>query len=372
MPDWSRLLQDHRPVLVYDSRETYFADAAATMVVNAFDGGPGTPYRTRLMRGKQELRPPGGLALAALADKYPGGDAAHEDDFLSPGPEPAADARRLHEADEHANVVYGRVAPRAGGGRWLQYWLFYFASSKGVPGVRSATGPLGFGLHEGDWEMIQLALPESGGPPVAATYAAHGHGHRIDWAEVERHRATQAPLVYVALNSHASYPRAGRWKGKKLGGLIGLDALDDWCDGRGARVRPVLQEVDERSTAWLRWPGRWGSTDDGVGTRSPRGPARQDKWRRPDEMHEKATPWKERWAGRPDGLETAEVAPPEPPPAFPVTVARDGGRVTITFDVPAGLEDEWAGQLALLVNSEAGPPEPRLYDVTTPGVHRPG
>ncbi len=51
-------------------------------------------------------------------------------------------------------------------------------SAKGVPGVRSATGPLGFGLHEGDWEMIQIAVPEDGGTPVAATYAAHDHGTR--------------------------------------------------------------------------------------------------------------------------------------------------------------------------------------------------
>jgi hypothetical protein len=366
MADWSRLLHDHRPLLVYDSRETYFADAASSLVVNAYDGGPGTPYRTRLMRGKQELRPPGGLSLASLADRYPGGETAHEDDFLVPGPEPAADARRLHGSPEHANVVYGRVAPRVGGGRWLQYWLFYFMSSKGVPGVRSATGPLGFGLHEGDWEMVQIALPEAGGPPVAATYAAHGHGHRIDWADVEQDGG--APVVYVALNSHASYPRSGRWKGKKVAGLFKLGALDDWCDGGGMRLRPALQEIDERSAPWLRWPGRWGSTDDGLGTRSPRGPARQDKWKRPDEMHKAATPWRERWAGRPGGQESAEP----PPPPIPVTVTHEDGRVTVAFDIPPGLEEEWAGQLTLLVNRPDGPPEPRVYDVTTPGVQQPG
>ena len=35
MPDWSELLCDHRPLLVYDSRETYFADAASSLVGNA-------------------------------------------------------------------------------------------------------------------------------------------------------------------------------------------------------------------------------------------------------------------------------------------------------------------------------------------------
>ena len=34
-----------------------------------------------------------------------------------------------------------------------------------------------------------------------------------------------------------------------------------------------------------------------------------------------------------------------------MTVSREGGRVTVSFDVPDGLEDEWAGQLTLAVNS---------------------
>ncbi len=368
MPDWSKLLHDHSPLLVYDSRETYFADAASSLVGNAFDAGPGAPYRTRLLRGGQELTlPSGALDLDSLSDRYTEDSDAHEDDYLVPGPEPAADARRLHQSEDHANVIYGHVAPRAAGGRWLQYWFFYFVSAKGVPGVRSATGPLGFGLHEGDWEMIQIAVPEDGGTPVAATYAAHDHGHSIGWDEVELEPGLNAPVVYVALNSHASYPRQGRWRGQKVLGLS-LDVLDDWCDGGGARVRPAVQEVDEKTTPWLRWPGRWGSTDDGIRTKSPRGPAHQDKWSRPDHMHEHSTPWSERWAGRPGELESMDTE--EAPPPFAVTVTREGARVTVSFDVPEGFEEEWAGQLTLAVNSPAGPPAARVYDVTAPGVQR--
>ena len=61
-----------------------------------------------------------------------------------------------------------------------------------------------------------------------------------------------------------------------------------------------------------------------------------------------------------------------PPPPIAVTVTREGGHVTVAFDIPPGFEDEWAGQLALVVNAPDGPPEPRLYDVTTPGVREAG
>jgi hypothetical protein len=373
MPDWSKMLNDYSPLLVYDSRETYFADAASSLVGNAFDGGPGAPYRTRLLRRQHELWDVGGdagLTLESLSDRYSEWLEAHEDDYLVPGPEPAADARRLHQSEDHANVIYGRVAPRRAGGCWLQYWFFYFLSAKGIPGIRSATGPLGFGLHEGDWEMIQIAVPEHGRAPIAATYAAHDHGHSIAWSEVEIDPETHAPIVYVALNSHASYPREGRWRGKKLLGVVGLDVLDDWCDAGGMRVRPALQEVDEDATPWLRWPGRWGSTDDGIRTKSPRGPACQDKWKRPDRMHEDATPWRERWAGPASELEAVTTEQAAPP--ITVTTVHDGGHVTVSFDVPPELEGEWAGQLTLAVNSDAGPPTARVYDVTAPGVQGPG
>jgi len=66
-------------------------------------------------------------------------------------------------------------------------------------------------------------------------------------------------------------------------------------------------------------------------------------------------------------MTTVEAAPP-----IPVTIARDGGHVTVSFDIPPGLEDEWAGQLTLAVNSAQGPPAARVYDITVPGVQGPG
>ena len=131
----------------------------------------------------------GALTLDFLrAGTYADGQDGRDDDRLDAGPEPVADARRAHLDDEIADVAYGRVAPRRGGGLWLQYWLFYFHSAKGIPGVAGADGLLGAGLHQGDWELVQVGIPRAqvgaADPrPDVAVLAAHDYAHRIAWAE---------------------------------------------------------------------------------------------------------------------------------------------------------------------------------------------
>ncbi len=161
--DHGHLLTKLRPAVRYDSRERYFADSAATLVENRFDGGPMSAYRTRLLRADGSLiaDADGALTLDFLrAGKYGDGSAVKADDRLDAGPEPVADARRQHAAEPLANVIYGRVAARRGGGIWLQFWLFFFHSAKGLPGVSGADGLLGAGLHQGDWELVQLGIPK--------------------------------------------------------------------------------------------------------------------------------------------------------------------------------------------------------------------
>jgi hypothetical protein len=366
------LLEALRPVLRYDSRERYFADSAASLVGNRFDGGPMSAYRTRLLRAD------GGLIAAAdgaltidflrpgkYADKQP----VHDDDRLDAGPEPVADARRLHTEDELSDVVYGRVAPRQGGGVWLQYWLFYFHSAKGIPGVSGAEGLLGAGLHQGDWELVQLGIPRDrlGRPdpePDVAVFAAHDYAHRIAWEEIDR-GADGNWMIYVGRASHASYPKAGRWKGKKRG-PFSFDVLDDVADGAGVRRRPEVQLIRLGEPAWVGWPGLWGSTKSKpvIGGGSPRGPWRQRPWRDPDGLASDALPWNRHHV---PPAELAEAMPAAfAPPA--VSVGREGRDWTVTIAMPAGTEDAWAGTLTLAANGagEAGPVL-WVYDVSRPG-----
>ena len=125
---------------------------------------------------------------------------------------------------------------------------------------------LGFGVHEGDWEFVQVGLNADGAPDVA-TYAQHDGGERCAWSQVQR-TARGAPVVYVALASHASYFSSG----VNPRGLL----PDDYHRGGGYQVRPAL-EIVTQSTPFMAWRGKWGASSS-----SPVAPRRQGKWGDPN------------------------------------------------------------------------------------------
>ncbi len=168
-------------------------------------------------------------------------------------------------------AVYGRIAAAAGGGAWLQYWLFYRAQDQDRGIVRT-------GRHAGDWEMVQVRL-DVGGQPVQAVYAQHSGAERCSWQRVQQRDGR--PVVYAARGSHASYLRPGTrdrtWPDP-----------NDEANGAGVVVRPRLVHVTASSPRWMRWPHRWGGADARwwvPGEQdSPRGPAfqAQGRWSDPD------------------------------------------------------------------------------------------
>jgi hypothetical protein len=263
------LLRRHRPLLMFDAQEPYLAISAESITVN-----PGN----RLLRGKDtvlgEVADDGsGLSLADLVD-YPGSEQPDDSDRLDEGPRYLGDARRLQANPAIAERAYGR-AVRDGSWLWLQYWFWEYYNPKHV---------LGFGRHEGDWELIQIGLED--GTPRVATYAQHNGAAGCAWEELEHREDGDGvhPVVYVAPFSHASYFEARtHWH---PGG-------PDTPDGNGPAYLPRL----ERFEAWATWPGRWGSST-GVlarisggrlGGRSPASPgAQRGRWERPTEFHDKA------------------------------------------------------------------------------------
>jgi hypothetical protein len=199
------------------------------------------------------------------------------------------------------NHIYGRARDDGHGRLWLQYWFWYFYNDYHLAA--------NFGLHEGDWEMVQLRM--DGDAPEAAVYAQHAFAEERSWADVEK-TDDGRPVVYPGRGSHASYFQPGEYE---------TEAWFDIADGkRPARELEleVLREGHEPS--WALWPGFWGDTKKGgvaaaLEDDSPKGPCRHDEWRDPA------------------ALVTHAMVRPRRPRKPPMVRVRDRGRrLWLSFD----------------------------------------
>lgn len=152
-----RLLERHRPRLRYDRQLDYRAMAAASMLDN-----PGNVLRRwdgEVLAGGSA---PGTPRLGTeVLERYPNGLEPEDGDHIAAAPDFAGDARRMQRDPAYADRVYGRVV-RDGGRTWLQYWIWFYYNPKHL---------LGFGAHEGDWELVQIGLGP-GDEPEVAIYAS--------------------------------------------------------------------------------------------------------------------------------------------------------------------------------------------------------
>jgi len=291
--DDEALLRKHRPQLLYDSLEAYFADHPAQMVVN-----PGNELRrgdgTVLARADD-----GSLTLEGL-----GPEGASKDDVLSvKGKDYAKQYAALRVArPELRNHMVARVAKDRHGRTWLQYWLWYFYNDYRLTA--------GVGLHEGDWEMVQVRLDADGAPDYAV-YNQHKKAQRRPWDRVEKDTVNpDAALVYVARGSHASYFERG---------VHPTEVWADVCDGGRRGPEATLLVVDD-ATPWVKWPGHWGDTKprNAAESDSPTGPGRKKEWKDPARAFDEA--YEEERA-------TSALAGPG------FDVGRKGGLLLITYNV---------------------------------------
>jgi hypothetical protein len=157
--------------------------------------------------------------------------------------------------------VYYRCA-RGAGLFWHQYWLWYLYNSKSYEG---------FGVHEGDWEFVQIACDYEGYPCMMTCSQHHTGGKREYWTvELDTPRSLR-PVVYVALGSHANY-------------FSKIDTIEDVATGDGYTLRNYELKV---FGDWINWKGLWGNST-GVG-KSPETPSMQGhRWRNPHLFHSSA------------------------------------------------------------------------------------
>ncbi len=262
-PDELALLERHKPRLHFDPQYDYRLLAADSAVDNA---GNLLRRRDGEVIARSGGEPP--LSLQTLLD-YPGNLEPHTDDCISMAPDYPGDARRMETEEAHKGRIYGRVAERPGGGKWLQYWFWLYYNPKNL---------FGFGKHEGDWEMIQVGLGADG-EPEAAAYAQHDSGEARPWGEPDLDLVPgdpQRPLVYVAPLSHASYFKPGTH--------VYLLGIDHPFEDGPARELPVVP-----FGPWVYWLGKWGNTERTIARRiggGPSSPAHQGvKWSDPEGWH---------------------------------------------------------------------------------------
>ena len=313
------LLARYSPYLQYDSLESFRADSAAVMAEHFFDGGSKWSYANVLRRSgkvfasarpkeKSEKK----LDLAFLGKRYANGQAAQATDFLdAAGRRYVEDARRLHGDPRYADRTYGNVVRESTGATWLQYWFFYYYNDKNFFGV---------GLHEGDWEMIQLRLGRDG-EPNAATFAQHREGQAFNWSDLELKSSPSGdvPVVYVGRGSHASFASAGEHYP-----MLPLP-FPDYSDGGGPLVRPALEVITGDSPKWVLWPGKWGSSDS-----SPTGPSQKGQWKNPTAFHLKVGGVTRGRVRKPRAVPPTLPVPPAPD----VTFARVEDQLVVTYEFP--------------------------------------
>jgi hypothetical protein len=293
------LLARHLPVLRYDSQGSFLADSPGVLTDR-----PGNQLKdaTGAVRAGVPGKPDLDLALLGWP-RYGDGTAAARSDYLDAiGRDYVQQARAMHTG-EYADRIHGRALRAAhDGGWWLQYWFFYLYNNKSF---------LGFGLHEGDWEMVQVKLGANEAPQSMA-FAQHGHGQRGEWGVVEKRGSR--PVVYVARGSQASFATPGRHE---------APVVPDYADGRGAEVADAtLVVLGDDAPSWVAWQGRWGSSRarSKLESDSPRGPAHQDKWAHPGTFHAECDPIRAQ----------REAFVPEPP-APQIAVWREDDRAVVSY-----------------------------------------
>jgi hypothetical protein len=341
--DAAQLLRRHLPVLRYDSQGSFMADSPAILTDRV--SAAGRANQLKRADGTVLATAAGGagrprLELTLLGwPRYSEGTPAARSDYLDAvGRDYVLQAREMHRGDL-ADRVYGHARPAVDGGWWLQYWFFYLYNDKAF---------LGIGLHEGDWEMVQVRIAPDGSPSAMA-FAQHNHGQRCGWGLVQK-RGHPRPIVYVARGSQASFASAGRHD---------APVVPDHADGKGPEVaHATLDLVDDEATDWLAWPGRWGSTKarNRLESNSPRGPAHQDKWNEPEAFHEECDEIRR---------ERAREAPPPGPAAPEITVRREADRALIGYRFTEVVPGHSPEQLLVTLDSlgDALPPATQTFPV---------
>ena len=164
---------------------------------------------------------------------------------------------------------------------YVQYWYFYVYNLGPPHFAWCEIGNCWYPQrHEGDWESVQVVFPANSKlneildgtqAPERVWFAAHDGGISERWNYVFQSTSGtgRRPYVFVALGSHASFPRSGVHDG----------LLDDVNDHGGIVISYYAIELIDDETDWIAWDGLWGDRGLGIGGFSgPTGPGTKTYW----------------------------------------------------------------------------------------------
>jgi hypothetical protein len=341
--DLTALLEQHRPMLQYDSLDCLRADDVSTICSLALPNRCNSLHRANgtLIASVEPRHGEARLSLDFLGGSYyADGEQARRGDYLEEcGGSQAADALELRRQREGSDVVFGRACRDEDGRLWLQYWLFFYYDDKGL---------LGLEQHEGDWEVFQVRIGAKGRPD-AATFARHSGADCLSWEQLDlvESEGGLVAVVYPARGSHAPLARPGTYA---------APAVPDHNDGLGPRVRPRLEAIGEAAApGWVLWPGYWGSTRrrEYFERDSPRGPREHPCWLEPAELHREGRAWS-------GPVPTAAVLAGAAPPPAQIEARREGDLAVVSYRVqePQREQREAARIVAAPIdeNDEVGAP----------------
>jgi hypothetical protein len=297
--DVSQLATDYRPVLKFDSEESWRPLNVDALLLETSGGVPAH----RLCDGVAEddlhctpitspqqisAEPNDAKAYVDLAGKQLGGE-----DYVSPAIKscPKQDPA-LKDCDSGPESTIYYHAVDANGHIYVDYWWFLrynrFDKSNASELCRSAvTRSATCFDHEGDWEGVTLVLSKDAQLPDRlefVNYAAHEGVFRYRPPQITREGLR--PVVYIANGSHAAYPIACPKNCDQVNKLFGHALPEDNTDGKkpwGGNGDPgALAPLPTNS--WGAFAGFWGSRtcDDAFGSCTfgvpPRSPSQQRRF----------------------------------------------------------------------------------------------
>jgi hypothetical protein len=339
-PDWDSTLQQYSPAVKYDSSEQYLLEDARGVATiassdNCADGANGLSNRHVLagsdpaLNITEDTRYADVASVACPAQNVLSldnlGPVGSQYPYLVNGVHPVVaatdevlgdhlslrggtstfenDSETIFNASGMGNHVYGRVVLGTSGDLWLQYYFWYYYNNgyTVIPGADD---------HEGDWEGIQLHIPNplSANPaPDNATYNEHAFRSSCGWNLVEK--SAGHPVIYVSKGRHASYFTPYKMPSGFSTADGSIDATPDVTDATlsKAAIVPAVEPITAYTPRWLRWPGRWGDSSgdvSGSGGKSPTGPKTFRMWSDPVSWDNDATA----------GDHNIDVACPDGPP----------------------------------------------------------